>query len=111
MGEAPWQHIHIDFAGAFGGRMFQVAVDAHSKWPEVHVMDSTTLSKTIQVLRSLFSQYDIPECLVNDNGLQFASDEFDSFLKANGVKREFCPIPLCHKWSGGKYSVKYSSSL
>ena len=39
---APWQRIHIDFAGPFEGRMFFVVVDAHSKWPEVIVMDSTT---------------------------------------------------------------------
>ncbi|XP_059413408.1 uncharacterized protein K02A2.6-like [Carassius carassius] len=83
---APWQRIHIDFAGPFEGRMFLVVVDAHSKWPEVHVMDSTTSSKTIQVLRGLFSRYGIPETLVSDNGPQLTSDEFGSFLKANGVK-------------------------
>ena len=31
----PWQRIHVDFAGPFMGRMFLLAVDAHSKWPEV----------------------------------------------------------------------------
>lgn len=84
--EAPWQRIHIDFAGPFEGRMFLVIVDAHSKWPEVHVMDSTTSSKTIQVLRGVFSRYGIPETLVSDNGPQFTSEEFASFLKANGVR-------------------------
>ncbi|XP_051962904.1 uncharacterized protein K02A2.6-like [Xyrauchen texanus] len=84
--EAPWHRIHIDFAGPFEGRMFLVVVDAHSKWPEVHVMDSTTSSKTIQVLRGLFSRYGIPETLVSDNGPQFTSEEFGSFLKTNGVK-------------------------
>ena len=28
----------LDFAGPFQGSMFLVAVDAHSKWPEVFVM-------------------------------------------------------------------------
>ncbi|KAI4899548.1 hypothetical protein NFI96_026864 [Prochilodus magdalenae] len=83
---APWQRIHIDFTGPFEGRMFFVAVDAHSKWPEVCLMDSTTASKTIQVLRSMFSRYGLPEVLVSDNGPQFVSDEFARFLKANGVK-------------------------
>ena len=31
----PWQRVHFDFAGPFLGRMFLVAVDTHSKWPEV----------------------------------------------------------------------------
>ena len=64
----PWQRIHIDFAGpCFGGRMFLIGVDAHSKWPEVIVMKTTTTSATIQELRKLFSAYGLPEQLVSDN--------------------------------------------
>jgi hypothetical protein len=40
--EKPWQRVHLDFAGPFQGSMFLIAVDAHSKWPEVHPMVSTT---------------------------------------------------------------------
>ncbi|XP_062387122.1 uncharacterized protein K02A2.6-like [Sardina pilchardus] len=83
---APWQRIHVDFAGPFQGHMFMVVVDAHSKWPEVHLMSSTTASKTIQVLRRLFSRYGLPEVLVSDNGPQSTSSEFDTFMKSNGVK-------------------------
>ncbi|KAL6457444.1 hypothetical protein MHYP_G00344070 [Metynnis hypsauchen] len=83
---SPWQRIHVDFAGPFQGHMFMVVVDAHSKWPEVHLMSSTTASKTIQVLRGLFSRYGLPEVLVSDNGPQFTSSEFETFMKSNGVK-------------------------
>ena len=31
----PWARVHLDFAGPFLGRMFLIAVDTHSKWPEV----------------------------------------------------------------------------
>lgn len=58
---APWQRIHVDFAGPFQGRMFVVVVDAHSKWPEVHLMSSTTTSMTIQVWGGLFSRYGLTE--------------------------------------------------
>ncbi|XP_063060460.1 uncharacterized protein K02A2.6-like [Engraulis encrasicolus] len=83
---SPWERIYVDFAGPFQGHMYLVVVDAHSKWPEVHIMDSTTSSKTIQVLRGLFSRYGIPLSLVSDNGPQFCSEDFSMFLKANGVK-------------------------
>lgn len=83
---SPWQRIHVDFAGPFQGQMFMVIVDAHSKWPEVHLMSSTTTTKTIQVLRGLFSRYGLPETLVSDNGPQFTSHEFDTFMKSNGVQ-------------------------
>lgn len=43
---APWERIHIDFAGPFMGNMFLIAVDAHSKWPKVHVMNSIWSCKT-----------------------------------------------------------------
>ncbi|XP_051783661.1 uncharacterized protein K02A2.6-like [Erpetoichthys calabaricus] len=83
---SPWERIHVDFAGPFEGNMYLIVIDAHSKWPEVHIMDNTTACKTIQVLRSLFSQYGIPHILVSDNGPQFCSEEFGTFLKSNGVK-------------------------
>ena len=83
---APWQRIHVDFAGPYEGRMFLVVVDAHSKWPEVILMEATTSAKTIQALRGLFSHYGVPEVLVSDNGPQFTSEEFATFLKSNGIK-------------------------
>ncbi|XP_056144392.1 uncharacterized protein K02A2.6-like [Lampris incognitus] len=83
---SPWERIHVDFADPFEGHMYLVVVDAHSKWPEVQIMDSTTASKTITVLRGLFSRHGLPQILVSDNGPQFCSEEFATFLKANGVK-------------------------
>ena len=80
----------MDFAGPFLNRMFLIVVDAHSKWPEVIPMSSTTAVQTIQALRQLFGTHGIPEQLVSDNGSQFVSDEFAMFLKQNGVKHIRC---------------------
>ena len=49
-------------------------------------MSSTTSQKTIDVLRSLFARYGIPEQLVSDNGPQFTSEEFSQFMQPNGIK-------------------------
>ena len=84
--EAPWQRIHIDFAGPFMGKMMLIVTDAHSKWPEVALMTSTTATRTIAVLRDMFARYGIPEQVVSDNGPQFVSAEFKSFMVMNGVK-------------------------
>ena len=86
----PWKRIHIDFAGPFQGAMFLVAIDAHPKWPEVHVMKETTTAKTIEVLCWIFSQFGLPEQLVSDNGPQFVSDDFAKFMRRNGVKHVCC---------------------
>nr|XP_061795480.1 uncharacterized protein K02A2.6-like [Nerophis lumbriciformis] len=81
----PWHRIHIDFAGPFENRMFLVAIDAHSKWPEVAIMKSTTSEKAIEKLGEMCSRFGAPE-LVSDNGPQFVSKEMVEFLQANGVQ-------------------------
>ena len=98
-----WQRIHVDFAGPFIGRQFLIVVDAHSKWPEVIEMKTTTASVTITELTQLFSSYGLPEHLVSDNGPQFTSTEFEAFLKNNGIKHT-CSAPYhpSPKRIGGK---------
>ena len=83
---SPWEQIHVDFLGPFLEKMFFLVTDAHSKWPEVTIMPSTTASKTISILRELFARFGIPQQLVSDNGPQFISEEFKQFMSANGVK-------------------------
>ena len=82
----PWRRVHVDFAGPFLKRMFLLVTDAHSKWPEIIEMLSTTSMKTIEELRRLFAAYGLPEQLVTDNGPQFISQEFSDFMKLNGIK-------------------------
>ena len=82
----PWARVHLDFAGPFQGRMFLIAVDAHSKWPEVIEMSTTTAAQTVAVLRQMFAANGLPEQLVSDNGPQCVSEEFASFCKFNGIK-------------------------
>ncbi|XP_057202332.1 uncharacterized protein K02A2.6 [Triplophysa rosa] len=83
---SPWQRIHVDFAGPFKGHTFLVVVDACSKWPEVFNMTTTTASQTIAVLRDLFARTGVPEQLVSDNVPQFVAEEFQMFLRNNGVR-------------------------
>jgi len=82
--------VHIDFSGPFKNRTFLIVIDANSKWPEVIEMHSTTAQKTITELRKLFAAYGLPEQLVSDNGPQFVSDEFATFMKMNGIKHIRC---------------------
>ena len=86
----PWVRIHVDFVGPFQKKMFMLVVDAHSKWPEIVKVPSTTASKTIEELRKLFSAHGLPEQVVTQNGQQFIADEFTVFLKQNGIKHLKC---------------------
>ena len=59
-GQTTLERIHLHFAGPFQNTTFLVVVDAHSKWPEVFTMSSTTTAATIAVLRKLFATYGLP---------------------------------------------------
>ena len=82
----PWVRLHMDFAGPIQGKMILVVVDSHTKWVEAYPTDSATSSKVIELSRTLFAQFGIPEVVVTDNGPCFVSQEFETFLVKNGVK-------------------------
>ena len=54
--QQPWQCVHVAFAGPFENSMFLLMVDAHSKWPKIIQMSTTTSNKTIEVMREVFSR-------------------------------------------------------
>ena len=82
----PWSRLHIDYAGPMEGRMFLVVVDAHSKWMDVIAMKRATALTILQRLRTLFSNFGVPESVVTDNGPQFIAAEFQEFCKLNGIR-------------------------
>ena len=63
-----------------------VIVDAHSKWPEVCTMTSISTQATISCLHDVFCRFGFPETLVSDNGTQFTSAEFQSYLQGIGTR-------------------------
>jgi hypothetical protein len=60
----PWQRLHADFAGPIEGRMYLLLIDAHSKWPEIFELTSTTAEKTAETFRSVFARYGLLELVV-----------------------------------------------
>ena len=81
----------MDICGELHGvphhqRFLIVAYDLHSKWPEAVSTGSVTTSVVIDFLESLFTRWGLPSAITTDNGPQFVSSEFTSFLSAHGVK-------------------------
>lgn len=82
----PWSRAHIDFAGLVEGYMLLiVVVDSHSKWIEAVPLKTATAGITTDTLRTLFSTFVLPQTIITDNGLQFASQEFSTFIRRNGI--------------------------
>ena len=86
MPSCPWERVHLDFAGTFQGSMFLIGVDAHSKWPEVHVMPNTTVPRTLDSLRYMFAAYRLPSQIVTDDGPQFYLTGPCCILRNTGIK-------------------------
>ena len=73
--ELPWRCLHANYAGPFMGKMFLQIMDAHSKWLEAHMVESTTSAETIQSMKASFASHSLPVTLVTDNISVFISHE------------------------------------
>jgi len=82
----PWERLHADFAGPFMGKMFLLMIDAFSKRLEVKPLTTANSINTIEHLHSIFSTHGLPKMLVTDNGSQFTSAEFETFMQSNGIR-------------------------
>ncbi|XP_055908532.1 uncharacterized protein K02A2.6-like [Eupeodes corollae] len=81
-----WERVHIDYAGPVAGMMLLIVSDAYSKWLEVKTTNSMTTGATISILDELFATYGVPVIVVSDNGTNFTSAEFKTYLQTVGVK-------------------------
>ena len=79
--KGPWERISIDYAGPFAGTMLLIAMDAYSKWVKVKATNLSTKTVTVEILDKLFAAYEVNVTVVSDNGPQFKSEEFETFLK------------------------------
>ena len=60
--------------------------DEYSKFPIIRKLTSTTSHAIINHLKSIFSEYGIPDKLVTDNGAQYSSTEFKQFATVYGFE-------------------------
>jgi hypothetical protein len=63
-----------------------VAIDYYSKWPEAAVCETVTSSAVIAFLNQLFDRFGLVESIVTDNGAQYVSSEFETYLTSLGIR-------------------------
>ena len=81
----------IDICGPFDNgpqncRFAIVLMDYYSKWPEIAFTTDATSHSVISMLDSIFAREGLPDEIVTDNGIQFVSTEFETYLSQRGIK-------------------------
>ena len=61
-------------------------IEHYFSYPEAHVLRKITSRNVIRVLTEIFARFGFPEEFISDNGKQFVSTEFETFLRSCGVK-------------------------
>ncbi|CAM5091596.1 unnamed protein product [Eretmochelys imbricata] len=88
--ESAWEKVAIDLVGPFDIAPIDCCyaitlIDYFSKWPEVVFTSQISSATVIKFLSSVFSREGNPKELVSDNGSQFTSLEFETFLAQRNI--------------------------
>ena len=79
--EWPFQQICVDYF-EHEGHSYLTSVDRYSFWINIfHLLHTTTTPSLLANLRNIFTAYGVPEEIGSDGGPQFASSDFETFLK------------------------------
>ena len=66
----PWEKVAADLF-ELGKATYLLVVDYFSRYVEVQELSTTTASKVIAILKTIFARYGVPSQFVSDNGPQF----------------------------------------
>ena len=67
-------------------RYIIVCIDLYTHFQEVKLCGDVTNRSDIDFLKDVFLRYGLVNETVSDNGAQFVSHEFESFLYMNGIR-------------------------
>lgn len=82
-----WSQLHVDFVGPVQGQSFLIVVNSYSKLLEIIPVSSMMSCIVIKALCRLFVMHGLPHAIESDDGTQFTSEAFCTFL-ADGL--------ICH---------------
>ena len=100
---APWEKVHVDLCGPFPtGESILGIIDANSRWPDIHIMKSTTSEKIVDCLDKTFTTHGYPSILVTDNAPNLTSVKCDEYCDMNGINHQ-TSIPY---WPQGNAEVE-----
>ncbi|XP_014678136.1 PREDICTED: uncharacterized protein K02A2.6-like [Priapulus caudatus] len=89
----PWQDLAADLLGPMPmGEYLLVVVDYYSRYFEIDVLKSVTSEKVIASMDNMFTTHGLASSVKTDNGPQFVSDKFESYMKNDIEHRRSTPL-------------------
>ncbi|KAF0307730.1 uncharacterized protein FJT64_020994 [Amphibalanus amphitrite] len=87
----PWSKLGVDIVGPIAGvpqsaRYAVTLTDYYSKWVEVGLCAKVETSDIIRILSVIWAREGYPEEIATDNGPQFISRDFETYLQQRKIK-------------------------
>ena len=109
----PWSKLGVDIVGPIAGvsqsaRYAVTLTDYHSKWVEVALSAKVETSDVIKILSVIWAREGYPDEVVTDNGPQFISRDFQTYLQ----KRKIRHLKSSVYWPRGNGAIeRFNRSL
>lgn len=86
----PWEVVAVDIFGPVGDSKEYglVAIDLFSKWPVVDFVEKADTDTVLEFLDKLFVMEGLPNCVLNDNGVQFTLKNAKNNFERIGIKHK-----------------------
>ena len=81
----PWKRLGIDYF-RWNQQRYLLIADYYSRFPIIRSVSTMSAAHLVTVLKTIFSEYGLPEELVSDQGTQFTSKQYTSFAKEYNIK-------------------------
>ena len=81
----PWKRLGIDYF-KWNQQRYLLIADYYSRFPIIRSVSTMSTTHLVTVLKTIFSEYGIPEELASGQGSQFTSEQYTSFAKEYNIK-------------------------
>ena len=81
----PWKRLGIDYF-KWNQQRYLLIADYYSRFPIIRSVSTMSATHLVTVLKTIFSEYGLPEELASGQGSQFTSEQYTSFAKEYNIK-------------------------
>ena len=82
----PWEVISMDVFH-FNNKNYLCIIDYNSNFPVIKKLEGLSAESLTTTTKIIFAEYDIPQKIMSDGGMNLVSDRFQQFCKTVNVEQ------------------------